>query len=288
MSDVQLLAIGHPADALAFACEVARRAGAIVREIHLAGPRQITSKKTIVDLVTEADVASERLIIDAIRAAYPDHAIYAEESSGGHDFAALCQAHDAVWMVDPVDGTTNFAHGIPVFGISIALQWRGALAVGVIFDPARQVIYWAEAGQGAWCDGRPMQVSKAAALNRSVLATGFSYDRATNPDNNTREIAELVPRVQGIRRMGSACLDLAFVADGRMDGYWEARLHPWDWGAGVLMVREAGGHVTDYEGKVWQPGMGTCIASNGLIHVALSGCIRTARQQPLPRLPDML
>jgi len=276
----------YPRDALATALAIAQRAGEVVLQIHLAGPRQIASKSAVVDLVTEADLASERLIVDALAAAYPDHAIYAEEGSAGQEFAALAQRHEGVWMVDPLDGTTNFAHGLPIFGISIALQWQGQLAVGVVHDVVQQRTYWAAAGEGAWCEGRRLQVSATAVLNRSLLATGFSYDRATNPDNNTREVAALVPRVQGIRRLGSACLDLALVASGCFDGYWEARLHPWDWGAGVLLVREAGGLVTDYDGAPWQPGANSCIASNGKIHTALLTCIQNARQQPLPSLPS--
>ncbi len=276
---------GYPADALAFAIDIARRAGEIVRQVHLAGPQRISSKHTAVDLVTEADLASEQLITEAIRAAYPDHAIYAEEANGAQDFLTATRAYDGIWMIDPLDGTTNFAHGIPFVGISIALQWKGQLAIGVVYEPIRGTCYWAEAGQGAWCDGRRMHVSRARELNRCVLATGFSYDRATNPDNNTREVTCLVPRVQGIRRIGVAALDLALVADGRLDGYWEARLNPWDWSAGALMVREAGGRVTDYDGRDWRPGMHTCIASNGLVHKALRSCIQTARRWPLPPMP---
>ncbi len=277
---------GYPANALAFAIDLARRAGEIVRQVYSAGPRQIASKQTAVDLITEADLASERLITEAIQGTFPDHMVYAEEASGARDFLQAAQARAGVWMIDPLDGTTNFAHGIPIFGISIALQWQGTLVVGVVYDPIRRVCYWAEAGKGAWCEGRRLHVSRTRALNRCVLATGFSYDRATNPDNNTREVTYLVPRVRGLRRMGAACLDLALVAEGRLDGYWEARLNPWDWAAGALLVREAGGTVTDYEGRFWQPGMRTCIASNGHVHQALQSSIQAARRWPLPPMPD--
>jgi len=276
---------GYPDDALAFAIDLAHAAGEIVRQVHLTGPRAIASKQTAVDLITEVDLASERLIVEAIRATYPDHGIYAEEANGGEDFAKMNQIYEGVWMIDPLDGTTNFAHGLPFVGISIALQWQGEVVLGVVYEAIRGTCYWAELGKGAWCEGRRMRVSRSRELGECVLATGFSYDRATNPDNNTREVTCLVPRVQGIRRMGVAALDLALVADGRLDGYWEARLNPWDWAAGALMVREAGGRVTDYEGREWKPGMETCVASNGRVHEALLSCIQTARQWPLPPMP---
>lgn len=266
-------AFAHAA-ALVTAIDLAQRAGDLLLSIHQRGPRRVERKSTGVDLLTEADLASQELIVAGLRAAFPDHGLMAEER--GDDRAATS---GALWLVDPLDGTTNFAHRFPVFAVSIALWVDGEPQVGVVRDVVRGRSYWAAAGQGAWMDlERRLQVSQTAELGQSLLATGFPYSRATNPDNNLAEFCHLMPRTRGVRRAGSAALDMAWLADGRLDGYWEAGLSPWDWAAGLLLVREAGGLISDYQGQPWQMGKKQFVASNGPLHPALLDAIQTARQ----------
>jgi myo-inositol-1(or 4)-monophosphatase len=261
------------ADALTVAIDLAQRAGELLLGIHQAGPRRVQSKSTGVDLLTEADLASQELIVAGLRAAFPDHGLMAEET--GADRAAGGE----LWLVDPLDGTTNFAHRFPVFSVSIALWVDGEPQVGVVQDVVRKRSYWAAAGQGAWINlERRLQVSQTAELGQSLLATGFPYSRATNPDNNLAEFCHLMPRTRGVRRAGSAALDMAWLADGRLDGYWEAGLAPWDWAAGLLLVSEAGGVISDYQGRPWQMDKGQFVASNGRLHPALLDAIQTARR----------
>lgn len=266
-------AFAHAA-ALVTAIDLAQRAGDLLLNIYQAGPRRVERKSTGVDLLTEADLASQELIVAGLRAAFPDHGLMAEEK--GADRTA---AGGALWLVDPLDGTTNFAHRFPVFAVSIALWVDGEPQVGVVQDVVRGRSYWAAAGQGAWMDReRRLQVSQTAELGQSLLATGFPYTRATNPDNNLAEFCHLMPRTRGVRRAGSAALDMAWLADGRLDGYWEAGLSPWDWAAGLLLVREAGGVISDYQGQPWEMGKKQFVASNGPLHPALLDAIQTARQ----------
>jgi myo-inositol-1(or 4)-monophosphatase len=216
-----------------------------------------------VDLVTEVDVECERLILEVLRGAFPGDAIVAEE--GGRTGAAGRR----LWHVDPLDGTTNYSHGFPQFCCSIALEDAAGLAVGVVHAPVYGWTFSAVRGGGAFRNGRPLRVSATAALDRALLATGFPYDRRTNPDNNTDRFAYLLRRCQGIRRAGAAALDLAFVAAGWLDGYWETRLHSWDVAAGALLVREAGGTLTALDGGAARFESGEMVASNGLFHVQL-------------------
>lgn len=261
-------------DALIVAIDLARRAGKLLLDIHQRGPRRVESKSTGVDLLTEADLASQELIVAGLTAAFPHHGLLAEES--GDNRAGVSEA---LWLVDPLDGTTNFAHRFPVFSVSIALWVGGEPQVAVVQDVVRRRSYWAAAGQGAWMDReRRLQVSQTAELGQSLLATGFPYSRAANPDNNLAEFCHLMPRTRGVRRAGSAALDMAWLADGRLDGYWEAGLAPWDWGAGLLLVQEAGGMVSDYGGQPWQMGKKQFVASNGLLHPALVDALQTARR----------
>lgn len=262
-----------PTDTVEFAVDLVRQASRLVREGHARGPSQVRTKQSSVDLVTEVDLASEQLITEALRARFPDHIVYAEESGG--DLPEGCP----VWVADPLDGTTNFAHGFPVFGVSLALICDGRVELGVTCDPLRDEIYWARRGEGAYCNGRRLRVSETAGLGESLLATGFQYDRATNADNNLAEFSYFMPKTRGVRRAGAASLDLAWIAAGRLDGYWEKGLHVWDFAAGQVLIEEAGGRVTTYAGHPWHPRSGNMVASNGVesLHEALLHGIASAR-----------
>ncbi len=203
---------------------------------HLGRPDLlIDSKTTAVDLVTEVDKASEKKIIDRINWQWPDHSILAEES-GETD-----KDSDYVWIIDPVDGTTNYAHGFPLFAIAVALTYKGDTLLGCIYLPALDEFYWSIKGEGAYVNEKQIHVSESCTLEQSVISTGFPYNKKTSPHNNLDYFTHIVPRVGGIRRSGSACVDLVSVAAGRMDGYFEMNLNPWDYVAGQLIVREAGG-----------------------------------------------
>ncbi len=242
---------------LDIATAAARQAGAIVR----AGYSQAVTvtHKGAIDLVTDVDQRSEAAILGTLRAAFPGHAIHAEESgrAAGDDYE---------WLVDPLDGTTNFAHKFPVFSISIALTYQRKLIMGVVYDPLRDELFAAEAGQGARLNGLPIQVSATAALDQALLATGFPYDVGTNPNNNLAEFTRFQLLAQGVRRAGSAALDTSWVAAGRLDGFWELRLKPYDIGAGALIAREAGGRVTTYAGDDDFLGKDSIVVSNGRLH----------------------
>ena len=238
---------------------IAREAGALLMG-HFA--RHVTIEyKGDVDLVTVADRSSEELIVTRLHERWPEHGIVAEEGTRSDTGA------EYRWYVDPLDGTTNFAHGYPVFCISIALvrQEDDQLEVGLLYDPTRDEMFTAEHGAGATLNGKPMYVSKTTRLAESLLGTGFpSHKRHQNP--NIHFYHQLTLRSHGVRRAGSAALDLACVACGRYDGYWEFRLNPWDTAAGVLLVEEAGGKVTRFDGKPFRLDSREVLASNGLIH----------------------
>jgi myo-inositol-1(or 4)-monophosphatase len=240
---------------------IAREAGTLLMG-YLA--RHVTIEyKGEVDLVTEADRASEKLIVERLRARWPEHGIVAEEGTRSGIDA------EYRWYVDPLDGTTNFAHGYPVFCISIALARQdGQLAVGVLYDPTRDEMFAAERGLGATLNGQPIHVSQTKALAESIVATGFpSFKRHKNP--NIHFYHQITLRSHGVRRAGSAALDLANVASGRYDGFWEFNLNPWDTAAGVLLVQEAGGTVTRFDGSAFRLDSREVLASNGLIHQEL-------------------
>jgi myo-inositol-1(or 4)-monophosphatase len=212
------------------------------------------------DLVTEADLAAEKLIVSRLRDAFPGHAILAEEN---HSEA---KRGSRTWIIDPLDGTTNYAHGYPAFAVSIGLEIDGELHWGIVYDPNREECFTARRGQGAFCNGARLRVSQAPRVGSSLLVTGFPYDIRTNPDNNLDYFAGFMLRSQAVRRIGSAALDFSYIAAGRFDGFWEIDLRPWDMAAGVLIAQEAGGVVTDFSGaplSIYQP---RCVASNGLIH----------------------
>jgi len=211
------------------------------------------------NLVTQVDRLSEETILERIRREYPDHAIVAEES-GRHG-----QAAEYVWYVDPLDGTTNYAHAFPFFGVSIALALRGEMIVAAIYAAALGEMMTATRGGGAWRNGRPMRVSQARTVNDSLLATGFA-PRVRQDLCNVDEFAAMLQRSQAVRRPGSASLDLAFVASGRLDGFWEFDLSPWDVAAGSLLVTEAGGRVTQIDGSTFDVEGRAILATNGLVH----------------------
>jgi len=215
------------------------------------------------DLVTELDIASETLIVKMLLDRFPGHGILAEE--------AAYPPGDGVhtWIIDPIDGTTNFAHGYPWFCSSIALEQNGELVVGVIHNPMTDELFCATAGGGAFMNGRRLIVSKRKPLAASLLATGFPYDCATDPENNFEQFIRFQKAARGIRRAGAAALDLAYLAAGRLDGFWEIKLKPWDVAAGVLMIREAGGMVTAFDGSVYEIRNHRILASNSLIHTEM-------------------
>lgn len=244
----------------AFAVEIAKTAGQLLLE-GLEKPHDIRFKGEI-DLVTEMDLASEASILEAIRRRFPEHAILAEES-GRQDTDSRYR-----WVVDPLDGTTNYAHGLPIFCVSLGLEKDGEPYLGVIYAPALGELYEAETGQGAYLNGRRLKVSDATALNRALLVTGFPYD-VQDKSTNVADFGRFLHQARAVRRLGSAAIDLAWVAAGRFDGFWEPRLGAWDMCAGTVLVREAGGTVTAYDGSPFSIHNKEILASNGKLHQAM-------------------
>lgn len=247
---------------------IARDAGQLLREAYHQ-PRHIDYKGAV-NLVTETDRNTEELIVQTLGQTYPGIAIQAEEGS------ATGGTTELIWWIDPLDGTNNFAHGFPVFAISIALCDGSTPLLGVVYDPMHDELFSAASGQGATLNGEPIQVGQPAELVQGLLATGFSYDRQEAEDNNLIALSRFLRTAQGIRRAGAAALDLAYVACGRLDGYWEMKLHPWDVAAGILLVREAGGIVTGYAGQPDDDYLITArsiVASNGKFHGAMLGIL---------------
>ncbi len=245
---------------LDFAIRVAREAGSVLRGNF--GKKIEISLKNKIDLVTEIDIASERLIKNLITSHYPKHQILAEE--GGE--YSLNSSSQYRWIVDPLDGTTNYVHGLPFFCVSIALEKAGEVICGVVYDPIHDELFAAERGSGATLNGRAIKVSSVAEINRALLVTGFPYDIHTDELNNINNFIRFIKTAQAIRRLGSAALDLCYVACGRMEGFWELKLKPWDMAAGALIVQEAGGCVTRFDGEAFNPYMNEVLASNGLVH----------------------
>lgn len=245
---------------------------------YFAAPIPTSAKSSRYDIVTAADTAIEAQLVRELTRRFPDHHIVGEEGGGQGAPAATAPYH---WYVDPIDGTVNFASRLPYFCTSIALATPDRQPVlGVIYDPTRRELFTAVRGAGAQLDGRPLRVTDTAELADAMIASGFPYDKHTNPDNNLREWAAFLVRIRGERRLGAAALDLAWVAAGRLDGFWEQNLKPYDALAGLLLVREAGGTVTDYTGGADpQHGpRGQYVASNGRIHAAMLAVLAEVRR----------
>lgn len=253
---------------LNFAIETARDAGRLLLEKFDRGIA--VSKKGEIDLVTEADLASEALIIERIRSYYPRHSILAEESG-----EAVIAGGDASWkwIIDPLDGTTNFAHAYPCWCVTLALEHNGEIVVGVTYDPTRNELFSAEKGRGASLNNQPIRVSKTETLGDALMVTGFPYDIKRREDF-ARHLTQFLLNSRGVRRDGSAAIDMAYVACGRFDGFWEEGLKPWDMAAGVLLIEEAGGQISYYDGSrhsIYKPPI---CASNGLIHSQMLEILR--------------
>jgi myo-inositol-1(or 4)-monophosphatase len=245
---------------LNFAIETAREAGHLLLEKF--GKITTVTKKGDINLVTEADLASEALIIERIKSHHPKHAILAEESG---EAIVLGGGTTWKWIIDPLDGTTNYAHGYPCFAVTIALEHDGEIVVGVTFDPTRDELFAAEKGRGATLNGKPIRVSATENLGDSLIVTGFPYDFKRREDF-ARHLTAFLLNSRGVRRDGSAAIDMAYVACGRFDGFWEEGLNPWDMAAGKLLIEEAGGWVTNYDGSAFSVYKPPVCASNGRIH----------------------
>jgi len=246
LSDQSLKQSGLQAAEVDRLAEVARRAaqaGAAQLLKHFGQLERIREKGRAGDLVTEADLAAEQAVLAVLEEDTPELGVLAEESG-----RRAGRGSELEWCVDPLDGTTNYAHRYPFFGTSIGLTWRGQPLLGALAVPALEQLYWAAPGLGAWCNDTPIRVSSCDGLASSLLVTGFAYDRHDRLDNNYAEFAWFTHRTRGVRRGGAAAVDLAFVADGRLDGYWERGLSPWDLAAGVVLVEQAGGVVCAYDG----------------------------------------
>jgi myo-inositol-1(or 4)-monophosphatase len=251
---------------LSFAGGIAEQAGALIAENFLG--RFGVDRKGATNLVTDVDRRAEELIVEAIAREFPSHAVVAEEGTERE------AAGGWRWLVDPLDGTNNFAHGYPMVAVSLALERDGEVVAGVVRDALRGEAFWAERGGGAWADGGRLAVSAAAKLQDALVATGFPYDKHASDVDNVANFGRVTKRVMGIRRGGSAALDLAYVAAGRLDGFWELKLSPWDTAAGTLVVAEAGGKVSRIDGAAYVPGDVDVVATNGLIHGALCALLK--------------
>lgn len=257
----KLITMQETTDFLECAIEIARGAGAILLEGY--GTAKAIHHKGTIDLVTEFDRRSEAFIVQALRRHFPDHAIRAEEGgivsgAGGYE-----------WLVDPLDGTTNFAHNFPCFAVSLALTQAGRTMVAVVYEPVHAELFAATRGGGATLNGNAIHVSQNTALEQCMLATGFPYDLRTNPNNNLAEFHAFLLCAQAVRRPGAAALDLCYTACGRLDGFWELTLHPWDTAAGGLIVEEAGGRVTTAAGNESWLSQPSIVASNKHIHAKM-------------------
>ncbi|MBI5508132.1 MAG: inositol monophosphatase [Deltaproteobacteria bacterium] len=260
------------------ATEIATQAGRLLKDAHHRGDAAISSKSTVIDLVTDADRESEAYILGAIHARFPDHAVVAEESGHGRRDGAYR------WVVDPLDGTVNFAHGLPHFAVLIGVQaWKGGAfetVVGVTYDPMLAELFVAVEGGHATLNGARLRTSGTTRLIDAVGATGFMYDRLSRGDDNHREFCRLNLLTQGVRRTGSAGLDLAYVACGRFDFFWESTLRLWDLVGGALMIREAGGVITNVDGRPHDPDRGTALAANPTLHPMVLAALASAAAHP--------
>ena len=239
----------------------AYRGGEVLKR-HFGNLKAIR-KKGAIDLVTEADIQSEQAIVETIRSAFPRHGILAEETG------SIEGTPESLWVIDPLDGTTNFAHGLGIFAISIAFCHCNKPVFGIVFNPSTGESFTASECQGAWLNDRAIAVSNTASLNDSLLVTGFPYDRERMIAGPLKRFGQCLPAAQGVRRLGSAALDLCYVACGRFDGFWEEYLKPWDTAAGMLVALEAGGRITDFQEKPFSIEMNQILATNGRIHTEM-------------------
>jgi myo-inositol-1(or 4)-monophosphatase len=257
---------------LSVAKKAATEAGKIQME-YFDKEKEISTKSTETDIVTQVDLLCQEAIIKSIKQEFPDHGFLAEE-----DDVDVINESGYVWVIDPVDGTVNYANGIPMFCVSIGLRKGNEMLVGVVFSPVLNELFWAAKGQGAYLNGKKISVSKTSKLINSVIGTGFAYDKDTNPDNNTKEFCAVTKRIRGVRRLGSAAIDLVYVACGKLEGYWELIIKPWDIAAGVLILEEAGGLATDLHGNKLQFKTKTSIiATNNHIYNKLSKLLTEVR-----------
>ena len=264
------------------ATEAALAAGAVLQH-HWGNLTTIDEKGRPGDLVTEADRGAEAAVMAVLARHLPtEHGILAEESGAlGNPDASL------LWAIDPLDGTTNYTHQYPFCAVSIGLLAEGEPVLGVIYDPIHRDLFRAATGLGATLNRRPIRVSATDQLAQSLLVTGFAYDRRETPDNNYAEFCHLTHLTQGVRRGGAASIDLAYVACGRLDGYWERGLSPWDIAAGIALVREAGGQVTAYDGSPLDVMSGRLLATNGHLHGAISHTLGQIKPLVLPSLANV-
>ena len=244
------------------AADAARQAGSVLVECTRTGFR--IEHKQIINLVTDADHQAEQRIIDVIHNAFPTHRVLAEERGLTEQSPSRYN-----WVIDPLDGTTNFAHGFPSYCVSIGVECDGHGIIGVVYDPTRNELFTAQIGLGACLNGLPISVSTTDHLDHALLVTGFAYDIRETHNNNLNHFVRFALKAQGIRRTGTAALDLCYVAAGRFDGFWEVALNPWDMAGGVVILREAGGEVTDFRGATHSIYGRELVASNGHVHQAI-------------------
>ena len=261
------------ADPLQAAVEMALESGRIQRE-SLSTGFAVRQKREEINLVTDVDIACQEKIISMVRERFPDDDIIAEEQPNTYE------GDGNRWIIDPVDGTTNYAHGYPFFCTSIAYEAKGRVVAGVVYNPIMNELFFAASGKGAYLNGDRIGVSGVSNLKRSLLSTGFPYDIATNPNNNVDHFVNFLFEAQAVRRDGSAALNLSYVACGRFDGFWELHLNPWDLAAGALILEEAGGRITNLTGGPFDIYRGECLASNGLVHETMEGVIKKGYRTP--------
>lgn len=258
-------------DYVEVAVEAAKLGGDVLKQSY--GQVKKIEYKGEIDIVTEVDKRSEKLIVDLLSSRFPRHSILAEEGTGS------VRPSEFKWVIDPLDGTTNYAHDYPIFCVSVALEQNGEVVVGAVYQPIFEELFVAEKGNGAYLNGRKIQVSRVQKLRQSLLSTGFPYDVLADPGEAMKHFGAFVETAQAVRRDGAAALDLCYVAMGRFDGFWEVRLKPWDTAAGVLIVTEAGGLVTDFRGRPHSIYNHEVMASNGLIHEQMREVLEQAGQR---------
>lgn len=251
------------------ALETARKAGRYAKK-RKGSIKSITFKGSI-NLVTDVDKSCENIIISGIKKDFPSHGILSEESN------PTTNSSPYKWIIDPLDGTTNYSKGLPIYSVSVALEYRGRIIAGAVYDPERDEMFYAERGKGAFCNKKRIHVSKEKKLSNAFLVTGFSYNVQTTDFDNVKYFKAFLKRTLAVRRLGSAALDLSYVAGGRFDGFWELNLHPWDTAAGSLIVEEAGGKITRYDGKKFSCYDKEMLASNAHIHNPMLQIIRSTK-----------